>query len=206
MNDGTSYKQGTIENMTWQASGWRVLESGCGISTISDCFQMSLSSGANTQLDTNHPNSPRQRDEFHFPQMPAGMEFNYTWKQYLYSTTGTGKTWFHLMQVFGVAENGPLVTLDAVDDVLRIKDYVRGTGGSSCGITVCPTVNIEDYYGTTTIHSISGTFGPSAYNVTSESNGTTIISYAVNGSMGESDGYIKFGMYRLTFEGMTPAM
>ncbi|KAJ7442907.1 hypothetical protein B0H11DRAFT_1748797 [Mycena galericulata] len=207
INDGMSFNQGTIGNMVWQASG--VLETaGCGLSTISDCYQMSLTSDAAAQLDTNHLGSPRQRDEFHFPQVTAGTEFNYMWKQYMYSSTGTGSTWFHIMQAFGVAENGPLVTLDAVRSTLRIKDYVRGTGGTSCGRTTCPSANISDYYETTVTHTISGMFGPSgrlSYNITNEAEGTTILSYAVNGAMGEGNGYVKFGMYRLTFEGMTSA-
>ncbi|KAJ7916441.1 hypothetical protein B0H13DRAFT_1584009, partial [Mycena leptocephala] len=69
-----------------------------------------------------HPTSPRQRDEFHFPEVSAASRFSYTWKQYMYSSTGTGSTWFHIMQVFVVVENGPLVTLDAVSDTLCIKD------------------------------------------------------------------------------------
>jgi hypothetical protein len=77
------------------------------------------------------------------------------WKQYLYNSTGTGSTWFHLMQAFGVVENNPLVTLDAVSETVRIKDYVRGTGGKSCGTVACPTMDLSSYCGTTTSHAIS---------------------------------------------------
>ncbi|KAJ6483859.1 hypothetical protein C8R47DRAFT_1217544 [Mycena vitilis] len=128
INGGTSFNQGTIGTMTWQASG--VLETGCTLSTISNCYHMFLTNDPDEQLDTNHLDSPRQRDEFHFPQVSAGTAFSYTWKQYLYSSTGTGSTWFHIMQAFGVSENNPLVTLDAESGTLRIKDYVRGTGGA----------------------------------------------------------------------------
>ncbi|KAF7351871.1 DOMON domain-containing protein [Mycena venus] len=211
ISDGNAFNQGNIGNMTWQASG--VLESGCIIggvtlSTISDCYHMFLTNNASAELDTNHLDSPRQRDEFHFPQLSAGIEFSYTWKQYLYSSTGTGTTWFHLMQVFGVVEDNPLVTLDAVSGALRIKDYVRGTGGSLCGTIDCPTTNLTNYDGTTATHTISGMFGPNgsvSYEVRNTVTGDEIISYAVNGSMGAGDGYVKFGMYRLTFDGMTTA-
>jgi hypothetical protein len=38
---------------------------------------------------------------------------------------------------------------------LRIKDYVRGTGGTSCGTIDCPTTDLTNYAGTTTTHTIS---------------------------------------------------
>ncbi|KAF7374270.1 DOMON domain-containing protein [Mycena sanguinolenta] len=205
INDGTAFVQGTIGNMTWQASG--VLESGCTLSTITDCYHMYLTSDPSEQLDSKHLDSPRQRDEFHFPQVSAGTEFAYSWKQYLYSSTGTGSTWFHIMQAFGVSENNPLVTLDAVSGTLRIKDYVRGTGGPSCGSIACPTTDLANYHGTTTTHHISGKFGPSgslSYTITNDT-GSTILSYNVTGAMGAGAGYIKFGMYRITFDGMTTA-
>ncbi|KAJ7084612.1 hypothetical protein B0H15DRAFT_802374 [Mycena belliarum] len=205
INGGTSFDQGTIDGMTWQASG--VLETGCTLSTISSCYHMFLTDDPTQQLDTNHLDSPRQRDEFHFPQLTAGESFSYTWKQYLYSSTGTGSTWFHIMQAFGVSENSPLVTLDAVSGTLRIKDYVRGSGGSSCGAASCPKTDLANYHGKTTTHHISGAFGPSgslSYTVKDDS-GNTIISYTVNGNMGAAGGYIKFGLYRLTFDGMTTA-
>ncbi|KAJ7184719.1 hypothetical protein C8R46DRAFT_465675 [Mycena filopes] len=206
LNTGTSFNQGSVGSMTWQASG--LLESSCTLSTISNCYHMFLTSDPTQQLDTNHLDSPRQRDEFHFPQVSAGTAFSYTWKQYLYSSTGTGSTWFHIMQAFGVVENNPLVTLDAEGGTLRMKDYVRGTGGSSCGAAACPTTDLDNYHGKTTKHQISGKFGPSGslvYKITDDATGATILSYTVNGNMGAGAGYIKFGMYRLTFDGMTTA-
>ncbi|KAJ7940092.1 hypothetical protein B0H13DRAFT_2300162 [Mycena leptocephala] len=116
-----------------------VLQTGCTIPGISDCYHMSLGSNPKEQLDTNHLDSPRQRDEFHFPQ-------------YLYNSTGSGSTWFHLMQVFDAVKNGPLVTLDAVSGILRIKDYVRGIGGTSCGTITYPEIELHNYLGTTTTY------------------------------------------------------
>ncbi|KAJ7613838.1 hypothetical protein DFH06DRAFT_1063593 [Mycena polygramma] len=206
INGGTSFNQGMIGSMTWQASG--VLESPCTLSTISDCYHMFLTDNPNEQLDTNHLDSPRQRDEFHFPQTSSGTSFSHSWKHYLYSSTGTGSTWFHVMQAFGVSENSPLVTLDAEGTTLRIKDYVRGTGGASCGSADCPTTALSNYHGQTTTHQISGKFGPSgslSYKITNDATGDEILSYTVNGNMGAGGGYIKFGLYRLTFDGMTTA-
>ncbi|KAF7291879.1 DOMON domain-containing protein [Mycena indigotica] len=192
INNGNAFVQGTIGSMTWQASG--VLEQGCTLSTISSCYHMYLTSDPTSELDTNHLHSPRQRDEFHFPQTSAGQSFSYTWKQYFYSSTGTGSTWFHLMQAFGISENAPL-------------DYVRGTGGSSCGSATCPATSLDNYHGLTTTHKISGQFGPTGslnYKITN-SDGDTILGYSVSGNMGAGGGYIKFGLYRLTWDGMTTA-
>ncbi|KAJ7243056.1 hypothetical protein C8J57DRAFT_67317 [Mycena rebaudengoi] len=206
LNSGSSFNQGSVGSMTWQASG--LLEHGCTLSTISDCYHMFLTDDPNKQLDTNHPDSPRQRDEFHFPQIAAGVAFSYTWKQYLYSSTAPSiSTFFHIMQVFGVSENGPLVTLDAEGTTLRIKDYVRGTGGASCGSAACPTTDLDNYHGKTTTHHISGKFGPSgsiSYKITNDA-GSTILGYSVSGNMGAGSGYVKFGLYRATFDGMTTA-
>ncbi|KAJ7502244.1 hypothetical protein B0H11DRAFT_2223717 [Mycena galericulata] len=149
---------------------------------------MSLSSNADEQLDTKHPTSPRQRDEFHFPEV-------------------------HRVNVVphhaGIWGRGKwsLVTLDAVSDTLCIKDYVRGTGGKSCGSMTCPTTNLSSYLESTMTHTISGNFGQSgslSYSVMNEE-GHSILSYTVNGSMGQGGGYVKFGLYRLAFEGMTTA-
>ncbi|KAJ6599449.1 hypothetical protein B0H10DRAFT_2084599 [Mycena sp. CBHHK59/15] len=205
INGGTSFNQGTIGSMTWQASG--VLESGCTLSTISSCYHMFLASDPTEQLDTNHLDSPRQRDELHFAQVGAGKTFSYAWKQYLYASTGTGSTWFHIMQAFGVEENAPLVTLDAEGGTLRFKDYVRGTGGSQCGSVVCPTTDLGNYHGKTATHHVTGAFGPSGKlsHTIKDDSGNTILSYSVTGSMGAGGGYVKFGMYRLTFDGMTTA-
>nr|GAT54831.1 predicted protein [Mycena chlorophos] len=206
LNDGNAFVQGTIDGMTWQASG--VLEEGCTLSTINDCYHMFLISNTTEELDTNHLSSPRQRDEFHFPQVDAGVEFSYTWKQYLYSSTGTGTTWFHLFQAFGVEEDSPLITLDAEKDELMIKDYVRGTGGPQCGDVTCPVTDLSNYHGTTTTHTASGSFGPDgslSYKVVNSATGDEIISYSVSGDMGAGAGYVKFGIYRLCWDGMTNA-
>ena len=132
-----------------------VLEAGCTLSSISNCYSLFLSENPTEQLDTNHPDSPRQRNEFHFPLVSSGTKVSYTWKQYLDNSTGTGSTWFHLMQVFGEIENGPLVTLDAVSETLRVKDYVRGTGGKLCGSISCPMSDLSRYRGVTTTHELS---------------------------------------------------
>ncbi|KAJ6627758.1 hypothetical protein B0H10DRAFT_2210276 [Mycena sp. CBHHK59/15] len=206
LNNGSQWETGTIGDMIWQSSG--SLVQGCSVSSISNCYQMQLSSNASAELDPNHLDSPRQRDEFHFPQQSAAESFAYTWKHYLDPSTGSGTTFFHLMQAFGVVEGSPLVTLSVAKGNVVIKDYVRGTGGPQCGTIACPNIPMSQYTGLTTSHSISGAFGPAgslSYTVKDE-NGRTLISYSVNGSMGAGGGYVKFGIYRQTFVGMTAAL
>ncbi|KAJ7612258.1 hypothetical protein FB45DRAFT_1065596 [Roridomyces roridus] len=188
LNNGTAFVQGTVGDMIWQASG--ILDTNCTLSSITSCYHMSVTSNASAQLDTKFLSSPRQRDEWHFPQLDEGTAYSYTWKAYLYAGVSTSTTWFHMMQAFGVSEDNPLVTLDAVDGDLRIKDYVRGTGGPQCGAIKCPSVNLTEYEGRTTVHSISGSFGPQGtlvYNVTDE-DGTSILSYSVASDMGAAGG------------------
>ncbi|KAF8195209.1 hypothetical protein K438DRAFT_1968539 [Mycena galopus ATCC 62051] len=106
---------------------------------------MFLTNDPTKQLDTRHLESPRQRNSFHLSQVSPGKAFSCTWKQDLYTSTGTGGTWLHLIQAFSVSENDLLVTLDAEGGILRIEDYVRGFSG-------CPTTSLA---GTTITHHIS---------------------------------------------------
>ncbi|KAJ6599443.1 hypothetical protein B0H10DRAFT_1959119 [Mycena sp. CBHHK59/15] len=75
--------------------------------------------------------------------------------------------------------------LNAEGGMLRFKDYVHGTGRSQCG----------------------GMFGLSAKlsHMVKDNSRNTILSYSICRSMGTSGGYINFGMYQLTFDGMTTA-
>lgn len=179
------------------------------LATIGDCYHMFLTSNASAELDTNHLDSPRQRDEFHFPQISAGIEFSYTWKQYLYSSTGTSTTWFHIMQVFGVVEDNPLVTLDAgrpAHQGLRARHrwyIVRHHRLPHDGFNeLCwddddahHLVSCTKSISTSTLFANSwvcrGMFGPSgslSYEVKNTVTGDEIISYTVDGAMGAGDG------------------
>nr|GAT52645.1 predicted protein [Mycena chlorophos] len=204
INDGTSEAGGTIEGLTWQMTG--VLDKGCTESTISDCYSLYLTSDTTKMLDPGFTSSPRQRDEFHFPNLALGASFSYTWKQYLYASTGTSSKFFHLMQLFDDAAGEPVITLDAVNGQIQIHDYVRGNGEASCGSAACPSTNIANYHGTTVTHTISGKTGSSgkvSYTVTRDDNGDKILSYSAKGSMGTGITYVKFGTYRAVFSGMT---
>ncbi|KAJ6497424.1 hypothetical protein C8R45DRAFT_126918 [Mycena sanguinolenta] len=199
ITNGTTFLYGTVGNMTWDTSG--VLTQGCNTSTISKCYGMYLSSNASAMLDTGHLDSPRQRNEWHFPAVSSGKSFSYSWKQYLDPSTGSSTHFFHLMQAFGIPENGPIVTLDALNGTLKIAD----SKNTSCGFELlCPSASLSKYLGVYTTHRISGAFGPSGslnYTVTGPKG--KILSYARTGGLGAGAGYIKFGTYRLAF---TPNM
>ncbi|KAJ6627759.1 hypothetical protein B0H10DRAFT_2285853, partial [Mycena sp. CBHHK59/15] len=144
------------------------------------------------------------------PVAGAREPFRCAWKHHLVRGTGAAhaKAFFHLMQAFGVREHAPLVTLSVVQGDVVVKDYVRGTGGPLCGEAACPRVPLAKYAGRTTAHEMVGSFGPEgtlSYTVTDE-DGTVLIHYAVNGSIGAGSGYVKFGIYRRAFEGMAPAV
>ncbi|KAJ7188973.1 hypothetical protein C8R46DRAFT_1244273 [Mycena filopes] len=164
---------------------------------------MYLSPNASQMLDTDHLDSPRQRNEWHFPTVASGKGFSYSWKQYLDPGCGSSTHFFHLMQVFGVTENNPIVTLDALSNALKIVDFVSSTCGG-----VCPSTPLSNYLGKYTVHSITGVCGPKGkltYTVTNGSPaGSKIISYSRStGGLGLGDCYVKFGTYRMAFTPMT---
>ncbi|KAJ6623935.1 hypothetical protein B0H10DRAFT_758616 [Mycena sp. CBHHK59/15] len=176
---GNDFTLGKVGNMTWTASG--ILQKGCGASAISNCYYMHLTSDASAMLDTSHLNSPRQRNEWHFPTVASGQSFSYTWKQYLYPQSARPPTF-------------------STSCRLTIMDYITPTCGSSC-----PSTALSDYQGVYTTHKISGKFGPSGnlkYSVV-DGGGKQIINYSRTGGLGAAGGYIKFGTYRLTFTDMT---
>ncbi|KAJ7210082.1 hypothetical protein GGX14DRAFT_394878 [Mycena pura] len=193
INSGTSEGSGTIDGLIWQATGlYRI-----------NCYSLFLSSDSTKQLDPGFPSS-------------LGASFSYTWKQYLYASTGTGTSFFHLMQLFDDTAGEPVVTLDAVSGTVAIHDFVRGDGEASCGAKACPTTDITNYHGTTTTHTIStdksrsdrgktGSSGSVTYKVTRDDNGLEVISYSATGQMGTGVTYVKLGIYRAAFEGMTTA-
>ncbi|KZS93859.1 hypothetical protein SISNIDRAFT_410813 [Sistotremastrum niveocremeum HHB9708] len=182
-----------------------ILYKGCSntAAAISDCYNLTLTSNPNEQLDPNFLSSPRQRIELRGDSHPSGSSYSFQWKQWLSSSVGTSTHFFHLMQVFDETADGPVVTLDAVSNKLSIKDYA--TARTDCGGT-CPSVALTNYNGITTLHSMTVTFGQSgslSYKVTNAKSGATVISYSAAGAMGGDSAYLKFGTYRATFTGMT---
>ncbi|KAJ6631380.1 hypothetical protein B0H10DRAFT_2207053 [Mycena sp. CBHHK59/15] len=181
LNAGNDFTLGKVGNMTWTASG--ILQKGCGASAISNCYYMHLTSDASAMLDTSHLDSPASVTSGTSPPL-----------------LGSSTHFFHLMQVFGMSEQNPLVALDALKGRLTIMDYITPTCGSSC-----PSTALSDYQGVYTTHKISGKFGPSGnlkYSVV-DAGGKQIINYSRTGGLGAAGGYIKFGTYRLTFTTMT---
>jgi len=130
--EGTSMQTGTVEGMTWQASG--ILTQGCtsDASHIGDCYGLTLSSNPIDNLDPGNW-TPRQRNELHFPPQADGSTWTHYWKHYLASGMGSTEQFFHMMQVFSTADDGPLVTLDPILGAVQITDYERGC--NPCGST-----------------------------------------------------------------------
>jgi hypothetical protein len=167
MTNGSSIVCGKVGTMTWCASGKSkrgmgnrlfvlhfpgILTKGCTSSTISNCYGMYLTSNGSAMLDTDHLDSPRQRNEWHFPTLASGQSFSYSWKQYLDSTTSSNN-FFHLMQVFGLSESNPIVALDALSGNLTIVDF--SNTNRSCGSLPCPSTPLSNYFGKYTTHTIS---------------------------------------------------
>ena len=147
--------------------------------SISNCFQITLSSDPTKNLDPGFLDSPRQRVEFLTPAQDAGTDFAFTWKMYLSSNAGTSTHFFHLMQVFSRDDNGPIVTLDALSGKITVKDYIRTSAS-------VPSIALSDYTDYTTVHTIQGTYGSNgtlAY-VVKNSNGTQLLAYSASGYMG----------------------
>ncbi|KZS93834.1 hypothetical protein SISNIDRAFT_383254, partial [Sistotremastrum niveocremeum HHB9708] len=169
--------------------------------TIANCYNLTLNSNAHKQLDPGFPSSPRQRIEFRGDSQTSGTSITYTWKHYLAPTVGTSTHFFHLMQIFDESGGTPVITLDALSNKLQIQDYAR----SSCG-GKCPSVALNTYHGRTTLHSMKITFGPKGslwYVVADATTKTEILTYEASGAMGGKSAYLKFGIYRAAFEGMT---
>jgi hypothetical protein len=199
--DGNSEQFGNISaGVIWQATGWLSLNQltnfstiqklihasgeltkGCPTTsglTITDCYGISLTSNASDELDPGFLSSPRQRVEFRIPTQTNGTTRTYTWKHYLDPSVGTSTHFFHLMQIFDQVAGSPIVTLDAANKAITIDDNVRTP---SCGSS-CPTTQITNYSGKTTLHRLKITAGPSGsmqYTVTDFNTKASIVSYNV---------------------------
>ena len=162
-----------------------ILTQGCTISTsIDNCYGISLTSDPTAQLDTHFPDSPRQRIEFRTDAHPSGSSFSFTWKQYLSANVTTSTHFFHLMQVFDMTADGPILTLDAVKNQLTFTDF----DGDKCNED-CPAVALDEYNGRTTMHSLQITFGSSGkfdYTINDADTGSKILSYSTTGQFGSN--------------------
>ncbi|KAK7458704.1 hypothetical protein VKT23_009704 [Stygiomarasmius scandens] len=179
----------------WQSTG--VLFQGCTDDKIhiTDCFGLQLSADTTKNLETGLPEgaTPRQRIEF-LPNAggAAGETYQYEWKFYLSSQTGTTKNFFHLMQLLnrkaqGIAKTGPVITLDARSDQVQINDvFMQGCSGSDC-----PSIPLADFEDRTTLHRAMVTYGENGhflYVIQDADHGNKeLLRYEVSGNMG-SDG------------------
>ncbi|KAL1746626.1 hypothetical protein HDZ31DRAFT_33777 [Schizophyllum fasciatum] len=202
LNNGNQLSNGKIGQLTWEASG--VLKTPCTDSKIAigNCYSLSLSKNPKTNLDTNHLDSPRQRNEFRVPYGAAGETRTYSWKQYLYSSTGSGSSFFHLMQVLDYNTLQPVITLDARNGRVQIESSTLCRSG-------CPSIPMSSYTDRTTLHSMRITYGPSGsltYTVSDAQTKNTLITYSTKGALGSSKTAVKFGTYRSAYQGMTAVL
>ncbi|KII84814.1 hypothetical protein PLICRDRAFT_179151 [Plicaturopsis crispa FD-325 SS-3] len=199
LSTGTSMQYGTLSNgLKWQSSG--ILSQPCKSSTISNCYALALNANTSANLDPGFTPT-RQRIEFRAPNSADNTSHTYAWSSYLSSSTGSGNQFFHLMQLFTDGTNGPAISLTATKGAVAIKDYAR-----DCTATHCPSLALSTFEGRTLQHAMAVTFGPSGklnYTVKDKASGKTLLSYAVTGSVGSSNTYLKFGTYRATYSGMT---
>ncbi|KAJ3810166.1 hypothetical protein EV368DRAFT_80721 [Lentinula lateritia] len=198
---GSAIEYGKVSNsLSWQASG--PLYSGCNLSgvKISNCYQLTLSSDATQNLEDYGSSTPRQRTEFLTASAAAGTTHKYQWSYYLKSPVGTSTHFFHLMQLFSRDDGGPILTLDAINGVIAIKDNYR-----DCSKTGCPSIPLNTFTDKTTIHTIAVTYGPSngifKYIITDSATSEVLLSYSASGNMG-GNASIKFGTYRLAVSNM----
>ncbi|KAJ3930891.1 MAG: hypothetical protein NXY57DRAFT_272370 [Lentinula lateritia] len=198
---GSAIEYGKVSNsLSWQASG--PLYSGCSLSgvKISDCYQLTLSNDATQNLEDYGSSSPRQRTEFLTASAAAGSTHKYQWSYYLKSPVGTTTHFFHLMQLFSRDDGGPILTLDAINGVIAIKDNYR-----DCSKTGCPSIPLSTFTDKTTIHTVAVTYGPSngsfKYVITDSVTSNVLLSYSASGNMG-GNASIKFGTYRLAVSNM----
>jgi len=118
---------------------------------IDDCYRITLTSDATKQLDEGHLDSPRQRNEFKSPHAYDGEKYEWSWKSYLSSKTGTSNSFFHLWQIVSRGgTGGPRVTMDAVKDTVSIKDIT----GQGCPSSGCPSIALSSYTDKTMINTI----------------------------------------------------
>ncbi|KAJ3772389.1 hypothetical protein FB446DRAFT_736784 [Lentinula raphanica] len=193
---------------------------GCNLSgvTISDCYQFTLSSDPTKNLEDYSSSSPRQRTEFLTPSAAAGTSHRYRWSfllvfhfriefthvahrshHSLQPPVGTSNHFFHLMQLFSRDDGGPIITLDAINGAIAIKDNYR-----DCSQTGCPSISLSAFTGKTTIHDVTVKYGSSGsikYVITDSATSKVLLSYSATGKMG-GNASIKFGTYRLTISNM----
>ncbi|KAK0503703.1 hypothetical protein EDD18DRAFT_1063329, partial [Armillaria luteobubalina] len=111
---------------------------------ISDCYSLELSRDPSKNLQDYHADSPRQRIELWTPGAADGTT-KFKWS--LSSQTETTKNFFHRMQVLSWGDGEPIVTLDAVNDRIIIKNYKR-----DCDVTGCPSIPLDRFTDRTTVH------------------------------------------------------
>ncbi|KAF8313786.1 hypothetical protein DL93DRAFT_1118251 [Clavulina sp. PMI_390] len=159
--------------------------------------------------------SPRQRIEFLTAHQPNGAKWKYVWRSYIpsydsiYNSTNllvsfshnacpsAGSTsFFHLMQIFSTAIDNPVFVLDIIKDMVYVKDTAAGTYIASA--------TLADFSNRPLLHTMNITYGPSGsikFAITDSQTGAAVLSFSKSGGIGSDGTYLKFGIYRTTYDG-----
>lgn len=138
------------------------------------------------------PADPRQRIEFlTWPAAPAGSNWSYRWKTRTLATPAGSKLHHHWQLLRRDACGGATVTLSFNNGRAIIKDSIRS------GTT--PSVDLNQWFGKTIIHSMNVTYGIKGFlsytAVDAAVPSVPLIKYLARGDMGSSSS-LKHGIYR----------
>ncbi|KAL1740313.1 hypothetical protein HDZ31DRAFT_47739, partial [Schizophyllum fasciatum] len=177
-----AYGKAFDNKIQWQMAG--ILEYPCtgdfANIGISDCYSLELSSDGSKNLDTNHLDSPRQRNEFRAPNNAAGASHTYEWKTRIAGETGTSNNFFHLMQIFDQEQGGPMLTLTARKGKVGVESAALCKSG-------CASTAWDKYTDRTVQHTMKIKFGPNGsmdYKIKDVDTGETLISQSLKGAFG----------------------
>ncbi|KAF8313784.1 hypothetical protein DL93DRAFT_1117928 [Clavulina sp. PMI_390] len=197
--DGTSMQYSTAplaNGLSWQASGF-LEKGGCSSDKqyITDCYEMRHVADPTQNLDPNAA-TPRQRTEFLTAHQPDGSKWKYAWRSYIPSYDTGSTSFFHLMQIFSTADSGPVYFMDIIKDMVYVKDVAAGTYLASA--------TLADFSNRPLLHTMTITYGPSGsvqFAITDSQTGAAVLSFSKSGGIGSDGTYLKFGMYRATYDG-----
>ncbi|GAA6039062.1 hypothetical protein JCM8097_000178 [Rhodosporidiobolus ruineniae] len=170
-----------------------------------------------------------QRIEFYSSDYSAaGETWHYSWKYYLVPGVASSVStpiflpnarhdnlnplfappqdhFFHLSQLLSREFSNPVYALDLYESTVAIEDLYDT---SRCSSGICKSISQESFWGRTTYHSVTVTFGDYgsyAYTVTDASTGGILLSYSTSGVTVPASASLKTGIYRAVVDGATSA-
>lgn len=105
----------------------------------------------------------------------------------LYMTLVSGNNFFHLVQLFSIADNGPTYTLDLYKSKAAIRSYVDGNSADGNGDTLLASVADTSFFNRTLINTVSVTWGASgsmSYSAVDATSGASVLKASATGYTG----------------------